>query len=67
MTKFAIERNGSLLIEVCFIGDGNKSLYRKRDIRIMKFETEKKALEVAEALKGKVVNYDEYVAVNKAA
>lgn len=68
MSKFAIERNGKLVLEVILLGDSDKNLYRQRDIRIMTFETEKQVNEMLSIWKdAKLVDYEEYTATKKVA
>lgn len=52
MAKFAIMRNGELVKHIVLIGDG---LYRRRDIQILTFETEKQAKELLTVWKDAVI------------
>ena len=56
MTMFAIERNGSLVNHLVFVGDSDKNLYRVYDIKPMIFTDLKAANEVAEAMCANVVS-----------
>lgn len=68
MDKFAIERNGKLVLEVVLLGDSDKLLYRKRDIRIMTFDNEKQVNELLSVWKdAKLVDYEEYTATKQVA
>lgn len=68
MSKFAIERNGNLVLEVILLGDSDKNLYRQRDIRIMTFETEKQVNEMLSIWENaKLIDYEEYTATKQVA
>lgn len=58
MTKYAIERDGSLVNQVIF--KDNNTLYRDKYVVPLVFDTIKAALEVADALNGTVVDYRAY-------
>ncbi len=59
MTKFAIERNGSLVNHIVF--KNNSILYRDTDVVPLTFDTMKAATEVADVLNGIVVDYHAYL------
>ena len=58
MTKYAIERDSTIVNHIVFVGKG---LYRKIDVIPLVFDTTKKAQEIADVLKGTVVDYDAYM------
>jgi hypothetical protein len=58
MTKYAIERDSTIVNHIVFLGKG---LYRKIDVIPLVFDTTKKAQEIADVLKGTVVDYDAYM------
>jgi hypothetical protein len=58
MTKYAIERDNAIVNHIVFVGKG---LYRKIDVIPLVFDTTKKAQEIADVLKGTVVDYDAYM------
>lgn len=60
MTRFAIERNGSLVNQLVFRGSSDTSLYREYDIVPITFTTLKAATDIADILHGTVVDYDTY-------
>lgn len=47
MPKFAVERNGSIVNQIVFIGDANKILFRDKDVIPLVFDNENKAIELA--------------------
>jgi hypothetical protein len=59
MTNFALERNGSLVNQVVFIG--KDSLYRDYKVLPITFNTIKAANEVADVLEANVVDYQLYL------
>ena len=59
MTKFAIERNGSLVNHVVF--KNNSILYRDTDVVPLVFDTHKAATEVADVINGTVIDYHAYL------
>ena len=58
MSKYAIERDNAIVNHIVFVGKG---LYRKIDVIPLVFDTTKKAQEIADVLKGTVVDYDAYM------
>jgi hypothetical protein len=62
MSKYAIEKDKTLVRHVVFIGDPLKNLYRNRDIVILLFDNKKQAEEISSIWNGsKVVLYEDFI------
>lgn len=57
--KYKLERNGELIKHVIMVGNGDKNLYREREVVHLEFENFVKAQEAATALMANIVTEDE--------